>query len=116
MSAKTVTAGDIIVIVPENGPRRQVIVTHVERNIITIMDVLEPGDPGYDEQGFGCCDIEDDPGGKDCQCRHRLYGDPRSPGQLLEDYNRGAARDGREPFTGTALEFQAELFGIEGER
>ena len=26
--------------------------------------VLEPGDPGYDEQGFGCCDGEDaeDPG------------------------------------------------------
>jgi hypothetical protein len=21
--------------------------------------VLEPGDPGYDEQGFGCCDGED---------------------------------------------------------
>ncbi len=74
---------------------------------------LEPGDPGYDEQGFGCCDGEDpeDPGS--CQCRHRLYGDPRSPGQQLQDYNRQAVRDGREPFDGTALEFLEALRELE---
>ena len=74
---------------------------------------LELGDPGYDEQGFGCCDGEDpeDPGS--CQCRHRLYGDPRSPGQQLQDYNRQAVRDCREPFDGTALEFLEALRELE---
>lgn len=50
--------------------------------------VLEPGDPGYDEQGFGCCDGEDPEDPESCQCRHRLHGDPRSPGQKLQDFNR----------------------------
>jgi len=66
--------------------------------------VLEPGDPGYEEQGFGCCDGEDPEDPESCQCRHRLFDDPRSPGQRLEDFNRQAERDGREPFDGTAME------------
>ena len=78
------------------------------------MNVLEPGDPGYDEQGFGCCDGEDPDDPESCQCRHRFYGDPRSPGQQLEDFNRQAARDGREPFNGTAMAFLGALRGFDG--
>jgi hypothetical protein len=66
--------------------------------------VLEPGDPGHDEQGFGCCDGEDPEDPKSCQYRHRLHGDLRSPGQQLHDFNKATVEQGREPFTGTAME------------
>lgn len=40
---KTVTKGDIIVIVPERGPRRRMLVSHVEHHIILLTDVPQQG-------------------------------------------------------------------------
>jgi hypothetical protein len=38
----TVTKGDVIVIVPERGPRRRMLVAHVEHHLITLTDLDEP--------------------------------------------------------------------------
>lgn len=36
---KTITKGDVIEIIPEKGPRRRMLVGHVEWHIITLADL-----------------------------------------------------------------------------
>lgn len=38
-AVKTVTKGDVIEIIPEQGPRRRMLVVHVEWHIITLADL-----------------------------------------------------------------------------